>query len=730
QDTDRILTSVVERAVNLLKARGGSIYLLDEVANRLNNTICYNLDADYASLSLKPGQGIAGKVAQTGKPLLVGNYRSLPEQITIHPGDNFGPVVALPLRWQGEVRGVLELIREARAPHFSEEDLHLLQVLAGQAAIALENARLLNEAQIKATQLGTLHEVNRIISATLDREKALRLVMEKAVEILQTEAGSVFLVDESGKNLIFEVALGPTGMQLVGAKIAMDTHSIAGSIAVSQEPLIVNNVAKDPRWNTRFDEATDFHTRDILGVPMIAFNRVVGVIEVINKLDGSPFTAEDLNTLTIFSAQAAIAIVNAERFTQTDQALTNRVRELNTLELIDRELNATLDLKAVLRLTLSSMLDFVGASVGLIALTDEERSGLYFQHMVGIAPEYQKYSQQPWPPDKGIIGRTFTTGRAMVAEEGQIDNFASYGRSTAQLCLPIILKEEVIGVISLERADGVPFAAEDRAFAMRLASHASLAIQNARLFEAVKAANQAKTEFMSVASHELKIPMTSIKGYARMLEMIGGDNLSDQQKEFLKIITANTDRMDRLVSDLLDVSRIEAGRIKLEMENVSIKEVIEEVVRSVATQIADKGLAVTVDVSPDLPPIWADYGRMVQVMTNLISNAYKYTPEGGSITIRAHTVEGEDNHHRLAVSVSDTGYGISEEDQQRLFTKFFRSPDQKVREVRGTGLGLAITKSLIEMHGGAMWFESTLGEGSTFGFTLPLKQPQPEKTPA
>jgi signal transduction histidine kinase len=480
-------------------------------------------------------------------------------------------------------------------------------------------------------------------------------------------------------------------------------------------------VADDSRWNTSFDEATEFHTRDILGVPIVAFNKVVGVIEVINKKNGRRFTVEDEEILEIFAGQAAIVLLNAERFTQTDQALTNRVKELNILEIIDRELNATLDLKTVLSLTLSSMMDFLGASVGLIAMLNEEKDGLYFKSILGVAQQYKRYFDTPWPLEQGVIGRVATTGKSvLITNNKQIDNLSSDGRSTSQLCLPIISEDEVTGIISLERAGLGTFTQGDQEFATRLASHAVLAIKNARLFEEVTVANQAKTEFMSVTSHELKIPMTSIKGYAKILGMIGADSLTDQQKDFLKVIINNVDRMDRLVSDLLDVSRIEAGRIRLEIGDVSIKEVIEDVLESVDTQIKAKNLQLKLDIESPLPIVRADYGRMVQIMTNLISNAYKYTPDGGSIEVKANVVNGSKECPLLSIYVKDSGFGISEEDQKQLFKKFFRASDQNIREVPGTGLGLAITKSFIELHGGNMWFESTLGKGSTFGFDLPV----------
>lgn len=720
EDTEQILTSVVQQATALVGALGGSLYLWDFDYSLLNNEICFNLNPDYASISLEMGEGIAGQVVKSGQPALFADYRQVDAQTQIYNSDDYGPVVAIPIIWQEKVRGVLELIRPADSLPFVQDDVDLLQMLVNQAAITLKSAGLLKEANTKAAQLATLNEVNRAISATLNRDVALRLVTEKAVEILQTEAGSIFLTDTGGNRLTFEIALGPTGMKLVGAKVAIDTNSIAGAIAYSQQAMIVNNVKADPHWNTSFDEATDFQTRDILGVPMVAYNRVVGVIEVINKKNGRIFTGEDEASLSIFAGQAAIALVNAQRFTQTDQALASRVRELNTLELVDRQLNESLDLDTVLSSALSNLVDFLGASAGVIALLNETQDGLLFKSMRGVSPEFKQYFDVPWSVEQGVIGEVVRSGKLAVAIGKQGDNFAVGRQFTAQLCLPVVFKDQVIGVISLERPDDDAFTRADQDFASRLVSHSALAIQNARLFDAVKAANQAKSEFMSVTSHELKIPMTSIKGYARMLELLGGDSMPDQQKEFLKIISSNVDRMDRLVSDLLDVSRIEAGRIKLDMGPVSMNDVINDVVRSVNTQIESKALHLTVDVPASLPVVWADYGRLVQVMTNLISNAYKYTPQGGQIKVTAACLDHNGDGQNLSVRVTDSGFGISEEDQEQLFTKFFRASDQNVRDVPGTGLGLAITKSLVELHGGTMWFESALGQGSTFAFDLPI----------
>jgi signal transduction histidine kinase len=262
---------------------------------------------------------------------------------------------------------------------------------------------------------------------------------------------------------------------------------------------------------------------------------------------------------------------------------------------------------------------------------------------------------------------------------------------------------------------------------VRLADHAAIAIQNARLFEQVQRANAAKTDFISFVSHELKQPMTSIKGYTDLLVKGAAGELNESQRQFLDTVLSNVDRMNKLVSDLLDISRIESDRMRLEFGDVSLGQVIEDSVRTIRRQIEAKHQTLGVHVPPSLPLVRGDRDRFVQVITNLVSNAHKYTPEGGGIAIRAQLwsdgqhAPGDEEY--VLCSVSDTGIGIRSEDRARLFTKYFRADDPAVHSVAGTGLGLIITKSLVELHGGQIWVESEVGKGSTFAFTIPIAKP-------
>jgi signal transduction histidine kinase len=209
--------------------------------------------------------------------------------------------------------------------------------------------------------------------------------------------------------------------------------------------------------------------------------------------------------------------------------------------------------------------------------------------------------------------------------------------------------------------------------------------------------------------------MTSIKGYTDLMNAGLAGPLSDQQKQFLEVIRRNLTRMSSLISDLSDINHIESGRMKFDLKSFDLREVMADVADSLRERISNREQTLHIEIEDELPPVYADPSRMAQVISNLMSNANKYTPEGGEIVVRAWP-----NGRSAYVSIQDNGLGISEEDQQKLFTQFFRAEDSKVREQAGWGLGLSIVRRMVEAQDGEISFESKLGEGSTFTFTIPL----------
>lgn len=278
------------------------------------------------------------------------------------------------------------------------------------------------------------------------------------------------------------------------------------------------------------------------------------------------------------------------------------------------------------------------------------------------------------------------------------------------------------------RPDGEPYSPQDLALVAAPVEQIALAIENSELLEQVARLDQAKAEFIDFVAHELKQPMTSMQGYTKMLMMGIGGELSDTQSQFVEVINANVSRMGKLVNDLLEISRLEAGRIVLKLEPLRPKDIVDEALAAVQADMEARGHALEVQLPDELPLIAGDRARLIQVLTNLLSNACLYTPDGGRIGISAGTQDGDAAPRHLLFSVTDTGIGLSPEDLASL-GKFFRADRDLVASQPGTGLGLSIAQHLVELHGGELSVESELDRGSTFSFTIPTTQDSESGSP-
>jgi signal transduction histidine kinase len=672
-----------------------------------------------------PNRGLVSEVLRIGQPIRTDDYPAECRRRNVVPGPKpFRAWLGVPLNAGAETIGVMCAGSYDPNQTFTEDELKIVWAVADQAASAIVRARLFQQTEQRARQLATLNEVSTTMSSTLELDPLLQRIIQSSADILACEAGSLFLIDEETGEYVFRVAVGPVGQNLVGMRIAPG-KGFVGEAIESGKALIVNDVQNDPRWFKGADAASGFITRALMVVPLRYQGRPIGAVEVINKKDGTPFGEEDQNLLTAFSGQAAVAIQNARLFTMTDQALAERVDELSAMQRIDRELNTTLDVQRVMGITLNWAMKQTRASAGLVGIVGETGIGIVATQ--GYGADGELLPSKFLPLDKGLLAQVVQTGETTVLHDAPPGPEAQPRLPTtrAQLIIPIKRDQNVVGLIDLESPNPEAFGPRDMDFVTRLMDHANVAITNARLFAEVNAANLAKSEFISFVAHELKTPMTSIRGYTDLLAGSAVGPINDMQRQFLGTIRGNVDRMATLVSDLADIARIESGRLRLEPKSIPLQPVIDDVIHTTQALIDAKKQTLRQEIEPNLPHIRADYTRTAQILTNLVSNAYKYTSEGGEILIR---VAREENRwdpdgapEVLHISVKDTGIGIAPEDQKKLFQKFFRAEDRLAREMApGTGLGLNIVKNLVELQGGRIWFESEFRKGSTFHFTLPI----------
>jgi signal transduction histidine kinase len=553
--------------------------------------------------------------------------------------------------------------------------------------------------------------------------------MDATIQLTNGERGFLVLL-EGGNGRLRTVAARNVDQETIAGDSMEISRTVVRRVVESGEPLLTDNAVRDERL-AEHKSVVNYQLRSIICAPLRARGEVIGAAYVDNRLFANAFSEDDLELLAAFASQAAVAIDNARLFQQTDQALARRVEELTLFQRMDQELNNSLQLDRVLSLALEWATELTGAdasSIGLLEVdgdADGVRSNGHTAlgqrlRLLAYQGENEGEEERVVAAGHPVLAQILRNGASVETHDATAEEAIDGTPAASQLAVPVRREGAIVGLITLEFRQPHPFEDEDKAFVERLADRAAVAIENARLYEAVQAANAAKSEFISLVTHELRIPMTSIRGYTDLLlkEMAGP--LSDPQKQFLGTVKRNLERMSVLVSDLSDINRIESGRMRFEPEPFDLCDVVNNVAGDLREAIEGRQQSLELD-TPDSVMVYADRTRVAQVLTNLLSNAHKYTPDGGEICIRLRLPTQPENGY-ARVEVIDNGIGISKENQARLFSQFFRAEDQLVREQQGWGLGLSIVKKLVEAQGGEVDFTSELGAGSTFSFTVPLAE--------
>jgi K+-sensing histidine kinase KdpD len=597
----------------------------------------------------------------------------------------------------GEIGSMRHKLNMLRAQLQSNKvDADFLDKNISQMSDLLERLELEHRQLKRQRRLEALYNVSKLLGSSLDLQTVLNQVMDSIIELTNAERGFLLLRDDDGQ--VDVKAARNLDQQTLSSDKFRYSRTIVNQVMDTGESVVTTNASEDPRYSESESVITK-GLRSIMATPLRVRGRVIGLIYVDNSAMSGRFLDDDLATLDAFSGHAAVAIDNAQLFSVADQKLSSRVEELHQLRRIDLQLNETLNAERVMSITLDAAARLAKADVGYFGIVENDGIPTVSSYGIESDDTLPLYLEKTYPQTLHAVD----TGETIVIN----DERRNYGI----LLVPVQREQKAFAVIVLRRKS--LFTGEEREVVERVVARAAVAIENARLYAAVQSADRAKSEFVGVVAHDLKVPMTSILGYADLTLLDG--NLQEQQVSYLNRIRDTVGRMELLVSDLADISRIESGHFLMNETRVSVEEIIQGLRDAIMTQIRLRKHAFVEQVEPNLPDMRVDYYRLLQVLTNLGSNAYKYTPDGGSITLSVRRVG-----NAIEFSIADTGIGLSREALRKLGTKFWRADDEHTRSQAGTGLGYAITTSLVEQMGSRIRIESQPGKGSKFSFTVPI----------
>src|SRR5258707_787605 len=611
---DDVLELIFAQTTQIIPSAYFHITLYNKAANYFYYGFRVDQDERIISFENQPlptNLGLGQEIIRKGRPIITQDYTRECQARNITPSSQgIYAWMGVPLNSGAETIGALSVGSPDATVTYTRAQLDLLQAIADQTVGAIVQARLLQETQKRAYQLATLNEITRQLTSTLEQEPLLQNILEQAVSILNFEAATLFLMDDQTDDLIFRVTVGPVAGNLLGQRLPAGT-GIVGRAVQARAPIIENDAQRSiVRSNVETDKQTGFTSRSLLAVPMMIKDRVLGVIEIINRRDGLPFVADDQNILTAFSGQAAVALENARLLELTDQKLADRVEELQVMGRIVRELNASLEVDRAMRITLEWAIRRSNAEAGLIGMLEEDHLRLMAHQ--GYEDVFADQPNVQLPLDLPTIRRTIDTGQSNQVSLLAAGEKGILPTAHTQMLIPIRREVQVIGLIILESTSDSQV---NLAFLNRLSDNAAIAISNAQLFAEVQRANLAKSEFVSFVAHELKNPMTSIKGYSELLAAGSVGQINEMQSNFLSTIRANVQRMSALVSDLNDNAKIEAGQLRLDYKPVNVDDVVDEVIRSTKRQVEDKKQIIELHVPEKIPNVWADQIRVGQVLT-------------------------------------------------------------------------------------------------------------------
>ncbi|WP_270887780.1 response regulator [Pedococcus sp. 5OH_020] len=607
--------------------------------------------------------------------------------------------------------------------------------VAGQASLA----ERLTETQ---EQLAATSEILAVLGTSSSGQmEVFDAIVERARRLCRADATQIHLVRDDTLAMVHSVGLPPAYLELASAgPVPRNRASLIGRVSLDGRTQQIVDVLSDPDYNRpEFQRRGGYRT--IMGAPMVVGDEVVGVLSVWRtRVDR--FDDRVCSLLSTFAAQGALALRNVGLFHALEsrsEELSRKVAQLEALAQVSEAVSASLDPDEVLTTIVTHAVRLSETDGGSLMEYDEDTELFRVRTAYGTSPEViEELRQSRIHVEESFVGRAAASDTvAQIPDLSAVDLdphlavlHAAGWRSL--VAIPMTRPDRIVGALVVRRKQPGGFSAEICELLSAFASQSTIALVNARLYQELERqsaelaeASRHKSEFLASMSHELRTPLNAVIGFSEvLLERMFGD-LNERQADYLQDILGAGRHLLALLNDILDLSKVEAGRMELELRTFDAAEALASTLALVRERASQHGIALSLDAPAELGAVWADPLRFKQIVLNLLSNAVKFTPDDGSVRVTARREEDS-----LVVTVEDTGVGIPASDQARIFDSF-QQAGRNAASAEGTGLGLTLTRRIVELHGGTMWLDSEPGRGSIFGFSIPLHaEPVPEAGPA